>query len=97
MKIFGLEIKRIEKKYNPKKDFSYGCNITEKGKEYLLGLKDSPFSQGYLNYDGLGIANNRICFIWKDEVVMSKSIIGGYTGMPLYIYGIFGKTKVTLT
>ncbi|MGR3302299.1 MAG: hypothetical protein ACUZ8I_07320 [Candidatus Scalindua sp.] len=106
MKILGLEIRKIEKKDMPQKvksrSFTLDPDITNKAKDYMLGnLKGGPFSrkknQSYLHYDGIRIANNRIHWMWKGEVIMSQAIIGPYTGDPLDIYGISGKLKINLT
>ncbi len=104
MKILGLEIKKIEKKDMPRKReelFSCNCRVTDKGSEYLFGLKDSPFStkknQAYLRHDGIRIAHGRIHFMWKGDVIVSQDILGPQTGDPLDICGIFGKQKINLT
>lgn len=103
MRILGLEIKRIERKDMPKNvkdNFAPGHEITNKGRDYLFGLKGSPFSvkkkQGYLHYDGIRIANNRIYFMWKGDEITSTAIVGLYTGEPCDITGIAGKQKVDL-
>ena len=99
MKILGLEIKKIKKKDVPKEadDFSV-CTLSDKCKDYLFGLKGGPFStkrlQGYLHYDGIRVANNSLHFMWKDHVIVSKRIVGAYTGEPISIEGICGKQKV---
>lgn len=107
MEILGLEIKRIKKKDIPRKvknkGFTLDPDITDKGKDYLFGLKNSPFSmkknQGYLHYDGIRVANDRVHFMWKGDVIMSQAILGGYDGCPtntLNMTGISGKQKVSM-
>lgn len=106
MEILGLKIKRIKKEDIPRKvkdeDFDYD-NITDKGKDYLFGLKNGPFSikknQGYLHYDGIRVANDRVHFMWRGDVIVSQAILGGYDSCPtntLNITGIFGKQKVSM-
>ena len=104
MKILGLEIKRIKKEDMPKKvkneSLTFGTRITDKGMEYLFGLKGSPFSrkknQGYLHYDGIRMANGRIGFMWKDEEIANIAFIGIYTGDSFTISGIIGKQKIDM-
>ncbi len=105
MKIFGLEIKRINKDDIPKKPardiYCSKTDISDKGREYLLGLKGGPFTikkgQGYCHYDGLKIANNRVHFMWRGDEIISQDIFGPCAVGPLVIMGITGKQKVHFT
>lgn len=111
MKILGLEIRKIKKRDIPQKvknkSFMLDSNITDKGKDYLFGLKGSLFglkgspftikkNQGYLHYDGICIANNRVYFMWKDDEIASIGFIGLYTGDSFTISGITGKQKIDI-
>ena len=106
MKIFGLEIKKIDKKKMPEKivnDYrkdTGNWHLSDKGKDYLFGEKGGPFTtkknQAYVHYDGLRIVHNRIYFTWKGDNIISMAIIGHNTYDPLEINGIIGKQKVSM-
>lgn len=105
MNIFGLEIKKIEKKDMPRvakdESFSLKTEFTKKGEEYLFGLKGGPFSskrnQGYLHYDGLRMVNGRVYFMWKGSAIVSIGTLGGNNGNTMEIGGLIGKQKVNFS